>query len=241
RLGRRQTEIDAAAGRTGHRCNLHAVPIEIKACLNEKPAKAHLDPGRRSDVAPLHHIEFTAPAREVFVHDQKPAHALGLRAEQLDAFPLRKGGKRRMGRSADEVDVTVAQGGIGLIDREDQFEHNIQALLPEESEFNRGNGRKIRIRDHIRHSKFHDAINPISPNHPRSRRAAIHRSMTPPDLNIYLAIWSAFARTSVSTNASMSTGLVRFPVVTSRSRIQASLFMGIAMSGSTADKRLISS
>src|SRR4029077_5460453 len=59
--------------------------------------------------------------------------------------------------------------------------------------------------------------------------------------HLYLAICSAFVRTSLSTNASRSTGLVRFPVVTSRSRIQASLFMGIAISGSTADKRLISS
>src|SRR6478752_3305921 len=58
---------------------------------------------------------------------------------------------------------------------------------------------------------------------------------------VYLAICSAFVRTSLSTNASRSTGLVRFPVVTSRSRIQASLVMGIAISGSTADKRLISS
>src|ERR1700728_4773457 len=60
-----------------------------------------------------------------------------------------------MRRAADEIDGAVAQRSVSLIDREDEFEFDVELFGLEESEFDRGLGRKVRIRDHIRHCEFH--------------------------------------------------------------------------------------
>src|SRR5262249_12524411 len=145
------------SGRARHRRDFHIVPIEIKTGLNEKPAKPHVDPGRCSDAATLNHLEIPSPGSQVLMHDKKPVHALSLRTEQLDALPLRKGGERRMSGSANEVDRARAQCGVSLVDRKNQLELDFEPLTPEETEFDRCNGREVGVRNHVRYGKLHRA------------------------------------------------------------------------------------
>ena len=65
-------------------------------------------------------------ALEIGVHDQKPVHALRLRADQFDAPEIGKRRQRRVRRTADEIDRAVAQRRVGFIDRENQFERDIE-------------------------------------------------------------------------------------------------------------------
>src|SRR4029450_10495927 len=102
------------------------------------------------DAAALDHVEVAALGAELLIYDQKPVHALRLGAEQLDAPPLRKSRKCRMGRATDEVDGAVAQCRIGLVDRKNQLERHIEALLLEEPQFDGRRSRKIWGRDDIR-------------------------------------------------------------------------------------------
>jgi hypothetical protein len=60
-----------------------------------------------------------------------------------------------MRRTADEIDRAIAQGRIGLVDREDQFERDIEPLSLEEAEFDRGLRWEIRVGDHVRHGELH--------------------------------------------------------------------------------------
>src|SRR6185503_7887331 len=107
--------------------------------------------------AALDHLQSPSPGLQVLMHDKKPVHALGLRAEQLDALPLRKSGERRMSGSANEVDRARAQRGIGLIDRKNQLQLDVEPLFFEESKLDGGDGREIRVRNHVRHGKLHHA------------------------------------------------------------------------------------
>src|SRR6185503_15472020 len=100
--------------------------------------------GRCSDIATLNHLQVPSPGPEVLMHDKKPVHALGLRAEQLDALPLRKGGECRMSRPANKVDRARAQRGIGLVDRKNQLQLDVEPFFFEESKLDGGDGREIR-------------------------------------------------------------------------------------------------
>src|SRR5579863_1309832 len=89
------------------------------------------------------------------MHHQKPVHTPRLRADEFRAAKIRKRGQRRMRRAADKIDRAVAQRRVSFVDRKDEFELDIETLGLEEAKLDRGFGRKIRIRDHIRHGEFH--------------------------------------------------------------------------------------
>src|SRR5262249_51165334 len=119
------------------------VPRNIDASLRKKRAQALIDPRRRADAAALDDGK-VAPFRfEVGVHYQEPVHALGLRADQFDAAKIGENGQRRMCRTADEVDSAVPQGGIGLVDRKDQFERDVETFGLEKSKLDRRLGGEI--------------------------------------------------------------------------------------------------
>src|SRR5262249_14313363 len=143
RSRRGEPKVDALTGRARNRSDLHAVTLEIKSGLDEEPAKSHVDPGRRSDIAALHDLEVPSPGVQVLMHDKNPVHALGLRAEQLDALPLQESSERRMSGSADEVDRARAQRRVGLVDRKNQLELDVEPFLFEESKLDGGDGREI--------------------------------------------------------------------------------------------------
>ena len=63
-----------------------------------------------------------------------------------------------MRRAADEIDRAVAQRRIGLVDRKDQLELDIEPLGLEEAKLDRGLGRKIGIRDHVGHGELHEPV-----------------------------------------------------------------------------------
>src|SRR4029079_18354297 len=73
--GRRETEVDALTRRARNRRDLHAIPIEIEAGLDEKPTEPHVDPRCRSDTAALDHLQVPSPGLQVLMHDEKPVHA----------------------------------------------------------------------------------------------------------------------------------------------------------------------
>ena len=60
-----------------------------------------------------------------------------------------------MRRAADKIDRAVAQGHVGLVDRKDHLQRDVQALVAKEAEFDRGFRREIGIRDHVGHGDFH--------------------------------------------------------------------------------------
>ena len=128
-----------------------------------KPRSPISTHGRRPDAPALDAADIAAPGTEIRVHHQEPIHALRLRAEELDALPLRKGGECRMRRSADQIDRAVAQRRIGLVDREDQLELDVQPLALEEAELDRRNGGEIRVRDHVGHGELHGSPAPMRP------------------------------------------------------------------------------
>ena len=66
-----------------------------------------------------------------------------LGAEQPDALPFRKCCECRVRRSADEVDGTVAQRLVRLVDRKDKFECDVEPFALEKSKLNRRSRRKI--------------------------------------------------------------------------------------------------
>src|SRR5205823_7154311 len=129
------------------------------------------DPGRRADAPAPQCREIPARDAELVAHDEKPVHALRQRAEQFDAAPFGKGGKRAMRRAADKIDGAVAQRLIGAIDRKDQLGRDIESLALEEAEFGGRQGREIRIRDQIRYRELHHVPLP-----PLSLRGAQRRS-----------------------------------------------------------------
>src|SRR5262249_40680384 len=91
-----------------------------------------------------------------------PVHALRLRAEQLDALPLREGRQRRMRRAADEIDRAVAHLRVALVDREDHLELDVEPFLLEEAELDRRDGGEVRVRDDVRDGEFHFTASPSS-------------------------------------------------------------------------------
>jgi hypothetical protein len=54
-----------------------------------------------------------------------------------------------MRRTADEIQLAVAQSFIGPRDREKKLDRRIETLSFEETEFHRRDRRKIRRRDHV--------------------------------------------------------------------------------------------
>ena len=157
-LGSGHAEIDAGAKRAGHRRNGHVVAYKIDSGGCQKAAQAFVDPGRRTDTAAFDDGEIAAFGAEIGMHDEKPIHALGLRADELCALKAWKRGERRMRRAADKIDRAVAQRRIGLIDRKDQFEFDIEPLGLEEAKLDRGLGRKIGIGYHVGHGELHEPV-----------------------------------------------------------------------------------
>ena len=94
--------------------------------------------------AALDDVDIAALGAEIGVHDQEPVHALRLRAEELHALPFGKRRQRRMRRAADEIDRAVAQGRIGLVDREDQLEVDVEPFCRKKPEFDGRDGRENR-------------------------------------------------------------------------------------------------
>jgi hypothetical protein len=56
-----ETEVDALTHRPWNRRDLHDVSLEIKAGLNEKPAKPKIDPRCCPDTATLHDLQVSSP------------------------------------------------------------------------------------------------------------------------------------------------------------------------------------
>src|SRR4029077_13459716 len=96
RLRGGDAEVDAGPARPWHRSDLNAVAFRIDTGADEQLAKPHFDPWRRADPTPPNHLEVTSRGLEVRAHDQKPIHALRLRADEPDPVPFRKRGERRM-------------------------------------------------------------------------------------------------------------------------------------------------
>ena len=134
---------------------VHAVALEIDAGFGEEPAQPHLDPGRGADALALDHFDITLRRAERRVHHQEPVHALRLRAEKLGTLPFRKRRQRRVRRAADEIHRAVAHRRVGLIDREDHLQLDVQPFLLEEAELDRGDRRKVGVGDHVGHGKLH--------------------------------------------------------------------------------------
>ena len=63
-----------------------------------------------------------------------------------------------MCRASDEIDAAVAHDFAGFIDRKDMLQLHIDPFFLEVVELNRGNGRKIRIRDEVGDGDFHDLL-----------------------------------------------------------------------------------
>ena len=147
--------MDAGAGSARHRRDGHAVARNVDAGFRKQSAQALIHPRRGADPPAFDGGNIAALRFQIRVHHQKPVHALGLRADQLDAAKIGKRGERRMRRTADEIDRAVAQRGIGLVDWKNQFERDIEPFGFEKSELDRRFGREIRVGNHIRDGKFH--------------------------------------------------------------------------------------
>src|ERR1700760_2800794 len=80
-----------------------------------------------------------------------------------------------MRRTADKIDCSLTQRRVGLIDRKNQFELDVETFGFEESKLHRGFGGEIGIRNHIRHSDFHGS--PAIP-HQSNRRMGPTRTIT---------------------------------------------------------------
>jgi hypothetical protein len=60
--------------------------------------------------------------------------------------------------STDEVGRPVAQGRVGLVDRIDQLELDIETLCFETAELDCRYGGKVRIRNHVGYGKLHLSV-----------------------------------------------------------------------------------
>src|SRR5262249_46623056 len=147
------------AGRPGarHRGDLHGVAHEIDPGADEECTQSHFDPRRGADAAAFDARDIAALDAEVVVHDQEPVHALGLCTEELHALPLGKCRQRRMSRSADEIDCTIAQRRVGLVDRKYELDFDVHPLLLEEAELRGGDRWKIGVGNHVGYGEFHGA------------------------------------------------------------------------------------
>jgi hypothetical protein len=145
RLCRGDAKVDTCALRARHRRDPDPIAREVEAGRDQELPQAEVNPRRRADAATLDHVKLAAARAQILVHDQEPVHALRLRAEELHALPLRKRGQRRMRRTADEIDRAVAQRRVGLVNWEDHFERDVEALLLEEAELDRGDRREVGV------------------------------------------------------------------------------------------------
>jgi hypothetical protein len=84
------------------------------------------------------------------MHDQEPIHALRQGSEQPNAAPFRKGGKCAMRCTGDEIDLSVTQGAIGTVDREDQFDLDVEPFALEKAKFGCRQCRELGVRDQVR-------------------------------------------------------------------------------------------
>jgi hypothetical protein len=73
--------------------------------------------------------------------------------------------------AADEIHRAIAQRRIGLVDGKDQLELDIEPLLLEAAELDRGDRGEIGVRDHIGHGEFHGLMSPAAPFRTRADRA----------------------------------------------------------------------
>ncbi len=110
---------------------------------------------RGSDRPPFDDGEIAAPRREIGAHHQEPVHALGLRAEELGAAPFRKAADQEMRGAADELQRAVAHRRHGVLDRDDEFERNIEPLARKEAKLDGGYRREIGIRNQVGDCKLH--------------------------------------------------------------------------------------
>src|SRR5579883_2034665 len=121
-------------------------------------ASRRRNPISTQGAAPAHDRQIAAPGVEIGAHDEKPVHALGLRADELDAVEFGKGGQRRMRRAGDKIDPALGKRAIGGVDREDQLKAYLEPLPAKEPEFDRRRGRKIGIRDQVGNSELHHGL-----------------------------------------------------------------------------------
>src|SRR5262245_51388831 len=127
------------------------------------------------------------------MHHQKPVHALRLRADQIDALPVRKRRERRVRRTGDEIDGAVAQRLVSLADWEDQLDRSVDTFARKESELDRGHRWKVGVGDQIGDRDFHATTFRWSANHPglilRSERVALaSRRMATSEVPFFVAV-----------------------------------------------------
>src|ERR1043166_572688 len=80
-----------------------------------------------------------------------------------------------MGGAADEIDRVAAQRFVALVDREEQFELNVEPLLFEEAQFDRRRRGKIRVGNQVGDGELHDR-NYLPPTASRMAAAVAMRS-----------------------------------------------------------------
>jgi len=145
RLRRHDAEIRHVAENAGHRRDVDLVAIEIDAGGHQQPAQAGIDPWRGADGAAFDDAEIAALGADIGAHHQEPVHALGLGGDQLGAFITGKRRRDCVRGAADEIDLAVAQCLVGLVDRVDQLERDIEPFGFEETELDRGLGEPQRL------------------------------------------------------------------------------------------------
>ena len=126
-----------------HRRDRDLVALEIDARRDQQSAQAGIDPRRRADRAAFDDAQIAALGAEIGAHHQEPIHALRLRGDQLGAFEIGKCRQHRVRGAADEIDLAVAQRLVGLVDRIDQLERDIEPFGFEKAELDRGFGNEI--------------------------------------------------------------------------------------------------
>ena len=102
------TEIYPRPTRFVRHHDLDAFAIGINARRQQQTLQRGSNERHGSDALAFERRQIAAGGRQILAHDEQPIGALGLRANQPHATPLRKGEQRRVRGSTDEVDRAIA-------------------------------------------------------------------------------------------------------------------------------------
>jgi len=116
-----------------NRPDLYLVTLDVDAGLDQKALESEVDQRGGADVQSLNGTDVTLLRVEIGAQDQKPVHVLRERSEELAAFPTRKRKRNAVGGSAHEFEAAITQDFKRPVDRKNQFQGHVEALVLEKS------------------------------------------------------------------------------------------------------------
>ncbi len=148
RVGGDDAERRARVEGAGHRTDRDAVACGIDPDLGQQVQERAIRSGGGADAEPLDGADVAATRRQIRAHDQQPRRSLRQRDDELHAFPLGKGEQCRVSAAGHEIHAAIPQR-VHRVERRQQLDVRVEALLAEDAKLLRGKRRKIGVRHQV--------------------------------------------------------------------------------------------